>query len=76
MISRTDTTPVLSKITIPTLIIVGEQDALTPPAIMKEMYHKIKNSDFVDVSQAGHMTPIEQPEIVTKAMLDFLRKNI
>ena len=76
MISRTDTTPVLSKITIPTLIIVGEQDALTPPAIMKEMYHKIINSDFVEVSQAGHMTPIEQPEVVTKAMLDFLRKNI
>jgi 3-oxoadipate enol-lactonase len=74
MISRTDTTPVLSKITLPTLIICGEQDMLTPPAVMKEMYHKIKNSDFVEVSKSGHMTPIEQPEIVNKAMLDFLRR--
>jgi 3-oxoadipate enol-lactonase len=74
MISRTDTTPVLSKINIPTLIICGEQDALTPPSVMKEMFHKINNADFVEINKAGHMTPIESPEEVNKTIQRFLFK--
>ena len=74
MISRTDTTPVLSKITISTLIICGEQDALTPPAVMKEMFYKIPNADFNEIKNAGHMTPIENPGIVTNSIKKFLTK--
>jgi pimeloyl-ACP methyl ester carboxylesterase len=74
MISRTDTTPFLGKITVPTLIICGEQDALTPPAVMKEMFHKIKNAEFVEIKNSGHMTPIENSEIVTNSIKKFLNK--
>jgi len=74
MLSRTDTTQSLSKLNIPTLIICGEQDALTPPAVMKDMFHKIPNAEFVEIKNAGHMTPIENPEEVNKAIIIFLNK--
>ncbi|MBE0570556.1 MAG: alpha/beta fold hydrolase [Ignavibacteriaceae bacterium] len=75
MLSRTDTTISLSKIKLPTLIICGEQDALTPPPVMKDMFHKINKADFVEVPNAGHMTPIENPQMVNSAIRDFLAKN-
>lgn len=74
MLSRTDTTQSLSKINIPTLLICGEQDSLTPPTVMKEMFHKIPNAEFVEIKNAGHMTPIENPDEVNKAILNFLNK--
>lgn len=74
MLSRTDTTLSLDKINLPTLVICGEQDALTPPAVMKVMFHKIPNAEFVEIKNAGHMTPIENPEEVNVAISNFLNK--
>lgn len=76
MLSRTDTTQSLSEIKIPTLLICGEKDALTPPSVMKEMFHKIPAAEFVEISKAGHMTPIENPIDVNNAIINFLNKNI
>jgi pimeloyl-ACP methyl ester carboxylesterase len=75
MLSRFDTTMNLGKINIPTLLICGEQDTLTPPPVMKDMFHKINKAEFVEIPKAGHMTPIENPLIVNKAIRDFLIKN-
>ena len=75
MLSRSDTTASLGKINIPTLLICGEQDALTPPSIMKDMFHKINNAEFVEIPKAGHMTPIENPLLVNKSIRDFLTRN-
>jgi pimeloyl-ACP methyl ester carboxylesterase len=75
MLSRSDTTTSLGKINIPTLLICGEQDTLTPPPVMKEMFHMINKADFVEIPDAGHMTPIENPQLVNKAIKDFLIKN-
>lgn len=75
MLGRTDTTANLEKINIPTLLICGEQDALTPPAVMKEMFYKMKNAGLVEIKNAGHMTPIENPEEVTNAISAFLKRN-
>lgn len=74
MLSRTDTTANLGKINIPTLIICGEQDALTPPHLMKEIFHKIKKAEFVEIPNTGHMTPIEKPGEVASAIKNFLLK--
>jgi 3-oxoadipate enol-lactonase len=76
MLSRTDTTPFLEKIEIPALIICGEQDKLTPLSLMKDMHEKIKSSEFVIVPGAGHMSPVENPDFVNKAMEDFLKRKI
>ena len=72
MAGRTDTTHNLSKISIPTLIICGDEDKLSPPDIMKSMADKIKDSEFVLIKDAGHMTPIEKPQAVNKSIKDFL----
>lgn len=74
MLSRTDTTQSLSNIKIPTLLICGERDSLTPPSVMKEMFHKIPNAEFVEIKNAGHMTPIENPDEVNNAIKSFLNK--
>jgi len=72
MAGRTDTTDYLSKINNPVLVICGEKDTLTPPAVMEEMHRKIKNSSFVLIPGSGHMTPIEQPERVIEEIKKFL----
>jgi len=75
MLSRTDTSNYLGKINIPTLLIVGEKDSLTPPETMRVISEKIPNSEFVIIRGAGHMTPIEKPDAVNEAIESFLRKN-
>jgi 3-oxoadipate enol-lactonase len=75
MAGRTDTTESLSKINIPTLVICGSEDKLSPPAVMKLMSEKISNSKFVLIEDAGHMTPIENPEKLNSVVKDFLLHN-
>ena len=75
MTGRTDTTESLSKINLPTLVICGSEDKLSPPHVMKEMADKISNSKFVLIENAGHMTPIENPQAVNRAIRDFLIDN-
>ena len=74
MISRTDTMDYLEKIKIPTLLICGEQDALTPPDVMKKLSEKIKKSTYVEIKNSGHMSPIEQPKVVTETIQEFIEK--
>ena len=75
MASRTDTTESLAKINLPTLIICGSEDKLSPPEVMKSLANKISNSKFILVEGAGHMTPIENPQAVNQAIKDFLEDN-
>ena len=67
MAGRTDTTPYLQRISIPTLVICGEEDKLTPPGVMKSMSEKIKHSKFVAIEGAGHISPVESPKEINKA---------
>jgi pimeloyl-ACP methyl ester carboxylesterase len=76
MAARTDTSASLGNIDVPTLLLVGEKDTLTPPDVMQAMHEKISNSELITVSGSGHMTPIEKPEIVTQNMEDFLSRAI
>lgn len=75
MLSRRDTTNSLSEIKIPTLILVGKKDALTPPAVMAEMSKKIQKSKYYIVPKAGHMAPLENPEFVNEKIIRFLEKH-
>lgn len=72
MAGRTDTTTYLQNITIPTLVICGEEDTLTPPDVMKSMSDKIMDSTFVTIEGAGHISPIEVPTIVNSEIEKFL----
>jgi pimeloyl-ACP methyl ester carboxylesterase len=72
MVGRTDTSEKLNNIKLPTLVICGSHDRLTPPDVMKSMSDKIPGAKFLIVENAGHMAPIEQPAAVNKAIKEFL----
>jgi pimeloyl-ACP methyl ester carboxylesterase len=71
---RTETTPALPKINITTLILVGEHDNITPPELSEEMHALIPNSDLHIVSDAAHLSNLENPEEFNNELLNFLRK--
>lgn len=76
IMSRTDTTPYLPQIKIPTLILVGSFDKLTPPPVMRAMADRIPESEFGVIPRAGHMTPLENPEAVNDLIKGFLKRRI
>ena len=73
MRDRLDVTDSLASIKVPTLIIVGDADSITPPATAQSMQQKIAGSQIVIIQGAGHMSPLEQPAQVNAAMSKFLR---
>ncbi len=75
MLSRTDTTGFLPKIKIPTLLIVGFQDNLTPPPVMRAMSEIIPEAEFGITPRAGHMTPLENPGFVNDMIKGFLERR-
>ncbi len=72
---RTDTTSFLPKIQVPTLILVGEQDTITPPEHSHRMQSLIQNSELHIIPQAGHMTNLENPTIFNTHLLKFLQDH-
>jgi pimeloyl-ACP methyl ester carboxylesterase len=72
MRDRQDRMADLPAITIPTLVLVGEEDEITTPTMAKNMHKSIINSILVPVPAAGHMSPMEQPDDVILAIRRFL----
>jgi len=70
--SRTDTTHVLSSITIPTLLLVGENDVLTPPSTMQAMKEIIPHATLNILSNAGHLSNMENANAYNTALEQFL----
>ena len=70
-----DLTDRLTEISCPCLIICGDQDQSTPPMIANEMKKRINRSSYSEISDASHMSLLEQPEAFAKAIRDFLKKN-
>jgi len=68
IMGRADSRPLLPGIEIPTLVLAGEGDAITPPEIAREMAEMIEWASLVIVPEAGHLSSLEQPERVTQAM--------
>jgi pimeloyl-ACP methyl ester carboxylesterase len=71
MRDRADARTWLPEIAIPTLALVGEQDALTPPADAAAMAAAIPGARLVTVPGAGHLAPMERPGAVAGALSDF-----
>jgi pimeloyl-ACP methyl ester carboxylesterase len=69
---RPDSAPTLKTINVPTLVMVGEEDTLTPPADSEQIHHGIPGSQLVKVPTAGHFSPFEQPEFAGKELRKFL----
>lgn len=72
IIGRKDKSTILKKIKIPTLLIGGTDDQLTPPDRLKEMAEKIKNSRLEILDECGHLSPLEKPNQVNQLMKAWL----
>ena len=68
IIARPDHRPLLAGIRCPTLVLVGEQDALTPPELAQEMAEGIPGAALHVVPHCGHLSTLEQPETVSRAL--------
>ncbi|HEY3391115.1 MAG TPA: alpha/beta fold hydrolase [Lacipirellulaceae bacterium] len=76
MAARPDVTSLLPSIRVPTLVLVGQEDAISPPAEMRYIASAIPNSQFVEISGAGHMTTMENPQAVNAALGSFLEEIV
>ena len=72
MMARPDSTPDLAEITVPTLVIVGDEDTLTPPDEARRMHEAITGSRLAVLPGAGHASNVENPDAFNDALADFL----
>ena len=75
IMGRPDSRPTLVKIGCPTLVLCGRQDVLTPVQDHTEMAAGIRNAQLKVVDDCGHLSPLERPEPVTKAMRAWLKAD-
>ena len=76
LMSRQDSTPVLPSIHCPTLILVGEEDTVTPPALSRGMHAAIAGSRLETIAGAGHLSSLEQTDAFNARLSDFLEHRV
>jgi len=67
--------PALSLIRCPVLIVVGDGDELTPPALAKEMADGVAGAQLATVPECGHLSTLERPEFVRDTLVEWLQAN-
>lgn len=72
MLGRCDQRAALPRVAVPTRILVGEQDYATPPAMAEAMHKAIPHATLDIISGVRHLTPIECPDVVSKALREIL----
>jgi len=72
ILGRADSRATLGSIRCPALVLVGEGDELTPPELAAEIAAGIPGARLTTVPQCGHMSTLEQPDEVTRALLEWL----
>ena len=72
ILGRPDSRPLLAKIDCRTLVVVGEGDQLTPPALAQEISSGVPGAKLAIIPGAGHLAPMERPEAVNAVLLRWL----
>lgn len=72
MMERPDSKPLLPSIAAPVLVVVGDDDTLTPPSESEAMADALPHATLVRISGAGHLTNLEQPQAFEASVEDFL----
>jgi pimeloyl-ACP methyl ester carboxylesterase len=71
---RKDRQELLAQICVPTLVLCGEEDTVSPPNGMRDMAERIPRATFHLIPAAGHLSPWEQPETFNNAIRAFWAK--
>lgn len=72
LLARRDATALLATISVPTLVLCGQDDAWSPPARHAFMHARIAGSTLEVIADCGHMSTMERPEAVNRALLAWL----
>lgn len=72
--ARADSTPTLREVRVPTLVVVGEEDVLTPPAEAEALAAGIAGAQLEIVPRAGHLANLEAPAAYDQALARFLAR--
>lgn len=76
MAGRTDTTGALRALAVPALVMVGEEDALTPPEQAREMAGAAPGARLQVIPRAGHLSNLESPEEFNRSLAAFLQEVV
>jgi pimeloyl-ACP methyl ester carboxylesterase len=76
LMTRPDSTGLAASIHCPTLVIVGEEDVTTPPAVAREMTRAIGGAELAVLPQAGHLTNLERPDLFNAEVARFLNSRV
>jgi pimeloyl-ACP methyl ester carboxylesterase len=74
LLARRDATALLATITVPTLVLCGQDDAWSPPSRHAFMHERIAGSTLAVIERCGHMSTMESPAAVTDALRDWLAR--
>jgi 3-oxoadipate enol-lactonase len=69
---RPDSTPLLEEIAVPVLVLVGEEDSVTPPLESEQMQARLEDARLVRIPGAGHLSCMENPTAFNAALATFL----
>jgi 3-oxoadipate enol-lactonase len=72
MAARPDSTSRLATIDVPTLVVGGAEDGLTPPEVLRSMAAAIPRSRVEILEQGGHLCPLERPAAFNHVVSEFL----
>ena len=72
--ARPDTRDILTRFGGPVLVVVGTDDVITPPAKARTMAELVPGAELVEISGAGHLANLEQPEAFNAALGRFLAR--
>jgi pimeloyl-ACP methyl ester carboxylesterase len=72
LLQRPDARPVLPSITVPTLLLSGTNDTWSSLSQHADMQQSVSRSTLVEIAGAGHMSPIERPDAVARALKGWL----
>jgi pimeloyl-ACP methyl ester carboxylesterase len=76
LMTRPDSTPLLPTIHVPALILVGDEDVVTPTPAAEELHRGVAGSQLTIVPAAGHLSNLEQPGAVNAALAHFLDHRV
>ena len=71
VLQESDLTPLLHHLRVPMLVVCGELDQATPPALNKAIVEKVAGARYVELPGCGHCPPLEQPQQFLAAIKDF-----
>ena len=75
MAGRPDSTELLAGVRVPVLMVVGEKDGVTPPAVAREMAAAAPEAELVELPGVGHLSPAEDPAGFSDALLGWLARR-